>query len=563
MPILLQQSESGEVVQHQISKDRITIGRRPDNDIVLYDGFVSRYHATIDKKGDRYFIADNNSTFGTFVNEERITEREIKYGDSIRFGTGLALTFVDEATVDGIKSIIRGKEESPSLRKIKNTKERLGLLEKDVKKSTRDMETREFSANFMALEKDLDEVREDLVKMERSQQIASTLYEIGKVINFVFDLKILLNMVMEMALKVVRAERGFIMLKDEKSQELVPMVARNMDADIKSMVQRGISQTIAGRVAAGGEPVLTVDASLDPRFKEQQSVVLHGIRSVMCVPLRTKDQKTIGVIYVDGQPSTGLFDTIGLDFLTAFSTQASIAIEQARLYEKIRREERIRSNLQRYLAAPLVNKLLSEQGELALGGEHKTVTIVFVDIRGFTTFSEKMAPKDVVELLNEYFTVMTEEVFKFEGTLDKFMGDCIMALYGAPFSREDDALRAVKTAVGMKKKLKELKEHWKETGRKFSGDIDKFDNGIGINTGDVIAGNIGSSKRMEYTVIGDAVNLASRIQGLTTKGQIMVSEYTYAIIKDKVKANQLPPVTVKGKAKPINVYEILDLAPGV
>ena len=154
---------------------------------------------------------------------------------------------------------------------------------------------------------------------------------------------------------------------------------------------------------------------------------------------------------------------------------------------------------------------------------------------------------------------MTEEVFKNEGTLDKYMGDCIMALYGAPLSKDDDALRAVKTAVGMKRKLKELKEHWKESGRKFAGDIERFDNGIGINTGDVIAGNIGSNKRMEYTVIGDAVNLASRIQGLTTKGQIMVSESTYALVKDRVSAKPLPPVAVKGKEKPVQIYEILDL----
>lgn len=560
MPILLQQTEAGEVIQHQFAKDKITVGRRPDNDIVLYDGFVSRHHATLEKRGDRYVVNDNNSTFGTFVNEERVTEKEIKYGDSLKFGTNIILAFVDEGTVNEIKSIIKEKEESRELQKFSFLRERLETLKDEITRSPRqDMETKRLQAQILSLEGYLEEMRTGIVQMEQTKQIASTLYEIGKVINFVFDLKILLNMVMDMALKVVRAERGFIMLKDEKSKELVPMAARNMDADIKAMVQKGISQSIAGKVAGDGNPILTVDARVDPRFKEQQSIIIHDIRSVMCVPLRTKDQKIIGVIYVDGQPASGLFNQMGLDFLSAFASQASIAIENARLYDKVRREERVRSNLQRYLSAPLVNKIMTEQGDLALGGEHKVVTILFADIRRFTSMSERMVPQDVVDLLNEYFTVMTEEVFKNEGTLDKYMGDCIMALYGAPIVHEDDALRAVRTAVGMKRKLKELKEHWKETGRKFAGGIETFNNGIGINTGEVIAGNIGSNKRMEYTVIGDAVNLASRIQGLTQKGEIMVSEFTYAHIKDAVAAKALPPVSVKGKEKPVQVYEILDL----
>jgi adenylate cyclase len=174
---------------------------------------------------------------------------------------------------------------------------------------------------------------------------------------------------------------------------------------------------------------------------------------------------------------------------------------------------------------------------------------------------EKMAPEEAVTMLNEYFTVMTEEVFKEEGTVDKFIGDCLMAIFGAPIAHPDDPLRAVRTALGMRRALKGLKEQWLAAGRRFGKPLDlaAFEIGIGINTGSAIAGNIGSEKRMDYTVISDAVNLASRLEGVAASGEVLISQETYREVEGKVQVVPKPPVRVQGKSEPIVTYAVQSL----
>jgi adenylate cyclase len=193
---------------------------------------------------------------------------------------------------------------------------------------------------------------------------------------------------------------------------------------------------------------------------------------------------------------------------------------------------------------------MKESGEISLGGEKKEVTILFADIRDFTGRAEKMDPAAIVEMLNEYFLQMTDLVFKYEGTVDKYIGDCLMAIFGAPFSHSDDPLRAVYCALEMQKQLKSLQEEWRREGREI------FEVGIGINTGEVVAGNIGSTQRMEYTVIGDNVNIAERIEEVARGKQILISESTYQKVKGKIKVNKLAPLVLKGKTHPVSVFEV-------
>ncbi len=217
-----------------------------------------------------------------------------------------------------------------------------------------------------------------------------------------------------------------------------------------------------------------------------------------------------------------------------------------------RKKKEIKSMFQRYVTQEVVNELIDNPEALALGGKRKEVTILFSDIRGFTSMSEKMKPEEVVHILNEYFSAMIEIIFKYEGTLDKFIGDAIMAVFGAPVAHPDDPQRALRTAVEMREELKKLQEKWKGEGRPA------FDIGIGINTGEVVAGNIGSSERMDYTVIGDNVNLASRLESLNKEHQthILISEDTYQKVKDVAKVRPIEPVKVKGKEKEVMIYEV-------
>jgi adenylate cyclase len=202
----------------------------------------------------------------------------------------------------------------------------------------------------------------------------------------------------------------------------------------------------------------------------------------------------------------------------------------------------------------LVEELLKSE-ELKLGGEKKEITVLFSDIRGFTSMSEKMEPEQIVALLNEYLSEMNESIFAYKGTLDKFVGDAVMALFNTPAPLKDHALYAVKTAFDMKRRLAILNEKWAKEGRP------QLKIGLGINTGYAVAGNMGSLKRMEYTVIGDTVNLAARLESATKAlgAEILISENTYDKVRGFVKARKIENVSVKGKEESLTVYDVTEL----
>jgi len=221
----------------------------------------------------------------------------------------------------------------------------------------------------------------------------------------------------------------------------------------------------------------------------------------------------------------------------------------------LREREFIKNTFQRYVTKEIAEELLGDPTNLELGGVEREVTIIFSDIRDFTRICEKMSAAEAMEFLNEYLKEMLDIIFKYEGTLDKFIGDSIMVLFGAPKLREDDTIRAVKTALEMQERLKKVNKH-----RAAEGKVE-INIGIGVNTGKVIAGNIGDHRRMEYTVIGHNVNLASRLEQLTKKygNNIIISDSTYEKVKDIVEVKELGEVSIKGKDLPITVYELIGL----
>jgi adenylate cyclase len=204
-----------------------------------------------------------------------------------------------------------------------------------------------------------------------------------------------------------------------------------------------------------------------------------------------------------------------------------------------------------------MKKIMAEEKALALGGEHKIATMIFCDIRGYTSLTEKIGTLVAVRILNEFLSSMTEAVFDEEGTLDKYIGDCVMAIFGAPVSRPDDPLRAVRAALDMKQRVGKLKAEWRENIK--IPEIERFEIGIGIHTGEVIAGNVGYIKRMEYTVVSTAVNLASRLENYAEPGQIIISRATYDQVKDAVQAVKLPAVKLKNISNPVEIYEVKGL----
>lgn len=534
----------------KLEKDHITLGRREDNDIVLDDVFVSRQHIEIEKKDKAYIIKDRKSRYGTFVNGESVIEIQLNYGDEIQVGNTL-ITFVDEKTLDHIP------EHKTPIRKIGATvdfAEKIEFIKDQISKGDK---KKNIFKSLASLKTGLALYQEKLIAAEKSKEIASTLCEVGKILNFVFDLNVLLNLLMDLALKILRARRGFIMLYDEASNKLKVKVARNMGGELDPTKTTGISQTIAWQTFKTGKVITTEDAAKDERFRTQESVISYAIGAVICAPLISKDKGNIGTIYLDNSVTQKKFYEGDIEFMRSFANQAAIAIENAQLYEKIKEEEKIKARLQRFFSPAVVEKIMVQEEALTLGGEHCIATILFCDIRGYTSLTEKIDTLVSVEILNDFLSSMTEAVFVNEGTLDKYIGDCVMAIFGAPVAHPDDPLRAIKAALDMKQRVCRLKEEWCKKMK--IPEVESFEIGIGIHTGEVIAGNIGNINRMEYTVVSTAVNLASRLENTAEPGQILISRSTYELTKGLINAKELPPVNLKNISRPVEVYEVIDL----
>ena len=436
--------------------------------------------------------------------------------------------------------------------------ESIKLLEgavKNLQRSVKDIsgpESEGVKAEARNLVKAYQAIKNDVKLLETKIKEAETLTRVSQAITSVLDMNELLNMIMDNVINVMNAERGFLMLKDDSTGDLIVKVARNMESEMKDQRLHTISTSITSKVATEKKPVLTTDAKSDERFSQQASVMGFGLRSLLCVPLMIKE-KVLGVIYIDNRMLAGAFNERSVELLMSFSSQAAIAIENAKLYSNVEQETKARANLQRYLSPNLVDDILKKKENLVLGGEKIEVAILFSDICGFTSMSEKMQPEDIVAMLNEYFTIMTKIIFKRHGTLDKFVGDAIMAIFGAPIFHPQSALNATRAAFEMQEALKKLNEKWATEGRTT------FNMRIGVNTGVVVAGNIGAEDRMDYTVIGDNVNLASRLESNCRPGRVLISQSTYDKVREGVVVETLEPIKVKGKSNLIPIYEVQEI----
>jgi adenylate cyclase len=266
---------------------------------------------------------------------------------------------------------------------------------------------------------------------------------------------------------------------------------------------------------------------------------MYGIRSAICVPLFGAET-LVGAIYVDNLNANKKFSRDDLSILTTIGNLAAISIEEADLRENLRREREARQCLMRYHSPQVVDEIIKVGGICDV--IEKMITVVFIDIKNFTKLSENLGPMGSATLLNEYFDIIIEEVFRHKGSIDKFIGDAVMAIFGPPFYKKDYTEMAVKAAIHIQKKIKKL---------------NKYEIRIGINTGPAVVGNIGSVKRMEYTAIGDTVNIASGLERMAGSGKIYVGETTYRQIKDIFPVNPVGIQKVKGKIMEVDVYEVL------
>jgi adenylate cyclase len=512
----------------------VVIGRSPECQIVLRDFGISRMHAKVVAEPSGVRIFDLKSKNGTQVNGVQVMDASLRDGDRILLGK-FQITFTD-----ALESRVVLDDEKP-------LSEEAGTIIRSVGELSRLLE--EAAPKEPTGEHEVPPV--DVEEIEKSNRILKVLTKVAETLIAVRPVEEILHRVMDIVFDHVPADRGFLMLQEETgSEHLVPMVVKHRDpAGGEDRIT--ISKTIADRVMEDRVAILTSDAMVDPRFGAGDSIRFHGIRSAMCAPLWNEDQ-VIGIIHVDSPMLTNCFNENDLDLLTALANYAAVAVERARLNQKIQAEEKKRERLGRFLSPQVASRILAAsdtQGSALGDPEVREVSVLFADISGFTSVAEKMSPSAVALLLNDYLSRMTDVIFKYEGTLDKYMGDGIMAVFGAPLDMPDHAARAIKVALEMQDRIAE----WNAERREGP----ELRVRIGINSGKAVAGEIGSVNKMEYTVLGDTVNTASRLESSVAKpGSVVIGEQTRDGVGDEFECESLGRFSLKGKEKEVLAYKV-------
>jgi class 3 adenylate cyclase len=371
------------------------------------------------------------------------------------------------------------------------------------------------------------------------------LYELARDLSSSLELDVVLRKVVDRVITLMKASRGFIVLVDPVTGTMsVPMSGGEADPE-KARLFLG-SKTVIEHVVSTGQAVFS-DASLDDRFKSQQSVILQNLRSITAVPLVTKG-KVIGAVYVDSPFRAAIFEEKDKEFLQAISDLAAIAIDNATQYE--------RSNFLRQLFELHVNKQVtdyvlarSDRNTKFLPGERLEVTMLNSDIAGFSTLSQRMEAEELVKFLNHYFERMIEVVLAHGGNIDKFQGDGMLVVFGAPNPMADHAAQALKAARGMVKEIDRLNRELIEAGQP------PISVGIGLDTGFVVAGHVGSERRLEFTLIGVPVNNSSYLSKVRP-ARVLMSETTRDLLPAGFEVTDHEPMLLKGAGRPQPIFQL-------
>jgi len=368
----------------------------------------------------------------------------------------------------------------------------------------------------------------------------------------IHDRKTLFMEQLKIIKKYSSLEQVALMLLNEDLQMLEILVSDDDTDMLKKSQYVHLSEGTSGQVIAQKKPITIDDISKTCSLEEKER--LRG-QSLLCVPIM-HNNNAIGVLNLVHRSKDG-FDQNQVSFFSLVADQIATAIVLSRLYTQMLKEENKRFLLSRFFSKNVTDEILGSKGLLRLGGERKRATIVFADLHGFTSISEGLDQEKVVEILNEFFSHMTPIIFKHEGTLDKLLGDGMMAIFGAPLSHSDDPVRALRTVIEMIHGLRAFNI------MKRDNDWPELKIGIGVNTGDVVAGYIGSEDHLNYTVIGDAVNVAQRIESLAAQNEILITrtvkealEGRHSEVEGLKGLTQLPSQKVKGKKEPIDIFRV-------
>ncbi|WP_411281393.1 adenylate/guanylate cyclase domain-containing protein [Gemmatimonas sp.] len=477
-------------------------GRELSCTLPILDPAVSRRHADLRlTESGTLEVRDLESRNGTWVNGARVQRATVVPGDTLAFGT-VAFTLLHQ-------DVTGARLASPSASPLSSPP---GSPSASPTSPLDGSATVLFERSVPSREQSLADVAHITAGHAQATARLAQLVGIAQHLGGPTDLDALLEALAGDLFRSFDADRVAILLRDADGL-LQTRVSRDRRGNIPRPVPRAIANGVAERQVA----LLTNDAGSDARTAGA-SVLQQAVQSAMAAPLIGEQQTTLGVLYVDHLRETDVFTDEDLAFLVAFAGIASAAVEREASTARLQQAARVRANFERYFAPQIALRIADSTGRVAPGGSRQHVVVLFSDIRGFTTIAESLPPTQMADQLNEYFGAMVDCVFRHQGALDKFIGDAIMAYWGVPEAGEHDAARAVAAALDMQHALEFLNARWASEGRPV------LSVGIGIHTGDAFVGNIGSPRRLEFTLIGDTVNVANRLCSLAGGGEILVSD---------------------------------------
>ena len=545
----------GRAWQTRLSPQGVcTVGRAPDNTVVLNDPRASRYHAHVTFRSGSYLIVDGAvdgklSANHVFVNGERRLEHLLRDGDSVQIGASrLRLDLSDERKAEADEARFEDRPLGHTQLLVSaNDVIRAALGARSAPPATAE---RAALAAQNAQAAELEDLR-------RKAKILALLYEMSKTLGSVFDLDPIFEKACEVIFSATPADRVVALLGDDAGQaaggdeDLVVVAMRVRDESRAAHARKQpIGRTITRKVMRERQALLSQDAAADMEFAGVHSIVAQGVHSTICAPL-IADTRVHGALYADRLDPFTSFTRDDLELVSAVAAQTAVAVENARAHARLAREEVARANYGRFLPEYVVQQILENPDSFKLGGVNQTVTVLFADIRGFTRLSENAQPERVVQLLNKYFSAMTDIIFAHGGTLDKYLGDGLMALFGAPTASPEDACNAVSASVQMQRRMEDINAQLRAEG------LAEIAIGIGLHTGVATVGYIGSERRSEYTAIGDTVNLAARLEQNALPGQIILSDATARAAEGAgCGFHPRPPITVKNRVQPVPIFEV-------
>lgn len=543
-----------------LAADELRIGRGTENEIVLADFSVSRRHAVVRNEGGSWFVQDLMSTNGVQVNGVTSKRAMLKPGDRLKVGIfELQVEEVREPPTAGSSAgssagSIAGSGAGSSAKLANAGPPQVAMGTATIVRSLADfsaawgLDGKSSGESRSTKRKDLDEAY--------SSKIFGFMTRLARLLIRSDSVDEVLSRVMDIAFEALPVDRGFILLLDEATGKTVCELARTKERlEFRPQSEVPVSQTMVEQVMRDRVALLTYDALSDQRLAGGDSIRIHQIRAAMCTPLWS-GEKIIGVFQVDTPFHAGTFNEQDLDLLTALANYAAVAVERLRYAKTVEFERLVRSRLERYHSPSVIESIVKftpSAAEPTVGRmKLAEATVMFADLAGFTPVSERASPQEVAEMLESYFTHAVEAIFSVGGTLDKFIGDCVMAFFGAPVPQSDHARRAVEAAIQIQEAQEALNRERAARG------LPTLLVRIAIQSGPVMVGDVGSRKRVDYTVLGNTVNVAARLEsGVAEPGEITLGGETHRLLAGAFPTEPLGEFQLKGLQQKVHAFRVL------